>query len=605
MPVVDASATSSAPSSSPSAPSSSPPAPSSSPPAPSSSPPAPSSSAPSSTPPVATTADISALLRKDGENRAAGPGIGRGLAVLALTAALVPVVVVAAALWPTARPIVGSAGVSTVVAQSAPVVVDFEALRAAARARPAVTASAAPAAASGMQQFIAIEPERVEKARLLLKRVFKARDVRRSGGADVKELRRPFSVEDLGGQAMLNEVGIAKGKRVLITRDFLKPEAKLVAPAGAKLPEGVELASTERDEDVIETDATLDGKPVHIMRRCLAGELLCLVDIVPVASAAASAPAPTAAAAVAAPTDDALLAAIDAEEAKFRAAPATKTASGSVVVPTTRVPPTGGTALGIAIALLLGGLLATRLARLGSLVAAAGHRVRALVAGRAGAAPSGLPAELAALHTAIDEAAIALGDVRHRADIDESRRTRLVDVASALERAKERSTSRVLPNASDDASLAAVVEAANKLLDTYEARVLRWKSHAETALAPPAHSKVEERAQALAPIPPLLVEVAQRLLRVARLPELQPAKAKDELNAVGEALAQRGRTAQTLVDQLLLDAATDRPGSAPSAALSALRQELGALTPSSSAPATVAALRDLPVDQIAQRMAKP
>lgn len=559
--------------------------------------------------------DIATLLRKDGERRAAGPGIGRGLAALALTASLVPVVVVAAALWPTAP---AGTAVGTQGTPSGTPVVDFNALRAAARARPAVPAASAAAppvvTSAVQQQFIAIEPERVQKTRLLLKRVFKARDGRRAAGADVKELRRAFSVEDLGGQAMLNEVGVAKGKRLLITRDFLKAEAKLVAPAGASLPEGVVLASTERDEDVLETDATLEGKPVHIMRRCLAGELLCLVDIVPVASAASAPPAATALPAAkdaapvvapAVPVGDTLLAAIDAEEAKVRAAPVAAGVPGVTIVPTTRVPPSGGVALGVAIALLLGGLLATRLARLGSLVAAAGHRVRALVAGRAGAAPNGLPAELAALHTAIDEAALALGDVRHRADIDESRRTRLVDVASALDRAKERSTSRVLPNANDDASLASVVASANKLLDTYEARVLRWKSHAEVALAPAAHSKVEERAQALAPIPPLLVEVAQRLLRVARLPELQPAKAKDELNAVGEALAQRGRTAQTLVDQLLLDAATDRPGSGPAAALSALRQELGALTPSSSAPATVAALRDLPIDQIAQRMAKP
>lgn len=259
-------------------------------------------------------------------------------------------------------------------------------------------------------------------------------------------------------------------------------------------------------------------------------------------------------------------------------------------------PPWAGTALGLLVALLLGGALASRLTRSGSLLTSATHRARALAAGRAGAAPLDVPREVAVLHGALDECAAALGDGRLRADAEQARRQRFAEVAATLDRACERTSERVPRDLEDEPATDAVVVAANRLLESFEARLLRWKSNVEVISEAPTDKRaaaVRERVRALAGVPLLLSNVAQRLVRVARVPDLPP-KATDELVALGEALAARARTAQSLVDQLLTDA-TDPPGGAP-AALAALRQELGALSSLTPAHTTVAALRDLPVE---------
>lgn len=560
--------------------------------------------------PASPPAAIDVVLRKDPERRATtGLGLGRGLALLAMLASLLPAIVVALALWPMNAPS-DQRPPDELRKDAAPAntAVDFVAIRAALAARAAPPASAATTATPTPTTAslatppapLAFDPARVEKARGLTKRVFKARDARRAAGASLPELRKPFTVVELGGNAALDEAGIAAGKRLLLSR----PDGKIVAPVGAAAPEGVDLSSKERDEDLLETDATLGGKPVHIMRRCLAGELLCLVDIEEsaaparsVASVAPATPGEAATPSASVDADGALLALLDAEERKARSAVVPPLAS-------TRASPWAGAGIGVLLALLLGTALAARLARVGSLVTSAAHRVRALAAGRSGAAPAAGPVELAALHAAIDECAGALGDARARADAEDARRQRLAALGAALHAAREHSAERVVAADDDDASTAAVVAAANALLESFEARVIRCQSHldvVEGASELGRLAAVEARAQALAGVPPLLVDVAQRLLRLARMPELAP-KAKDELNAVGEALAARGRTAQALVDQLLLDAASARPSDAPQAALASLRQELHGLSAHVPVHTTLAALRDLPIAELAQRV---
>ena len=75
-----------------------------------------------------------------------------------------------------------------------------------------------------------------------------------------------------------------------------------------------------------------------------------------------------------------------------------------------------------------------------------------------------------------------------------------------------------------------------------------------------------------------------------------------ELGFFANALAEHGRNAHTLVEQLALDAQTDRKGERPAIALDALKAELLALSPSPPAPSTVAALSDLPPEEIAKRL---
>jgi hypothetical protein len=523
------------------------------------------------------------VLRKDPDRRTTR-GLARGFPLLAVAASLAPALVVALALWPTTVPDANRSP----RALTPGIAVDFAAVRAAIKARDARAPS--PSRAEPRTP-LALEPARLEGPRALLKRVFRARDARRAAGAMRADLRKPFTVAELGGAAALTEAGVEAGARLLISR----PDGVVVAPAGARAPEGVDLSSRERDEDVLEADATLEGRPVRVLRRCLAGELLCLVDIVP-------RPAPALASAMGA--DAALLALLDSEERRVRAPTFATAPSPSPAGRRTTLSAWAGVGGGGILALVLGGALALRLARTGSHVAAAAARIRALAAGRAGRAPVDIPHELAALHAAIDEHASALGDAREQADVDDARRRRMAELGMALKRAQDRSAERVSAHADDDAATMAIVDAVNALLESVEARVVRWKSHADAALAPAAHSRVEGRAQAIAGVPALLTNVAQRLQRLARFPGLSP-QVLEELNTLADGLARRGRAAQTLVDQLLKEAAADRRGDEASAALSSLHHELSALSPSVPVHTTVAALRDLPVAELASRVAKP
>jgi hypothetical protein len=578
---------------------------------------------PAAPPPVA--------LKKDPERRSRR-GLGAGAALI-VGAALAPALLVAALLWPRAVPASPDPGQPRAGAAPA---VDLSALRAAievlaADKRAPAAPAAAPARAASAAP-LAFERPRVEAARALLKKIARARDLRREAGASLPELRKPFTIEELGGAAALKDLGVDGKRRLLVARD-----GRLVAPTGAKLPEladGAPLASKERDEDVFEGPGALDGAAVRVLRRCVAGELLCLLDLEPadspafaaVAPAGAPAPAPAPAPALAegAPAPGAAASSSDAPasaaaaallqlaevERKLVAGPASPAGpAGPSGGAATIVPPLAGGLLGVLLALALSLPLALRLARTGVSISRAASRLRA--AGRpAPAAVAPLPAELADLERAIDEALAALGDAAARASREERRRARAAALAQAIDEARGRfpasaelSPLHAAALEDDDASFAEVAAAARRLLESFERRVVRWKSHLEVVAAPPAVSQVEERAQAVAPLPGLLGEAAVRILRVARLPEV-PERAVAELTTLGEALAARGRTAQTLIDQLLLDAVTDRPGQRPAQALDELRAELAALAPAPSPPTVLAALGDLPPAEVARRLAE-
>ncbi len=511
----------------------------------------------------------------------AGFALGGGVALGVVLAAFAPAALVAALLWPrspaasatSTTTTTSSSGASTPAApRIEPPRVDFAAIKQAAQA-PAT-------------QALIYDRARVDAERLLLKKIARARDARRAAGGTLQDLRKPFSVDDLGGAPAMAELGVAAGKRLLVSR----PDGKLVAPTGASLPAGVELSSKERDEDTIEADATLDGKPVRVLRRCVAGEHLCLVDIEAHDDGGPAARA----------RFDAV---VDAEQSKLEAwtPPAPPAPPALPAAPPLPLSPAAAVAAGAALALLLAAALAFRLRAVGGAVLAAAARLRAVSAGSPREAPAAtLPEEIAALERAVDEAAAALGDAGARAALDKRRAARAEAVAAGLTEARTRLDARVAADDADDAALAALVTAANALVESFEARVVRWQSHAGVIAAPPAISDVETRAQALVPLPGLMLEAAQRLLRVARAPGVPP-KIVEELASVGRALAERGKNAQTLVDQLLLDAATDRKGERPVGALEALRAELSALAPAPAAPTAVAALQDLPPAEIAKR----
>jgi hypothetical protein len=550
------------------------------------------------------------VLRKDPNRRARGD-LRNLLPAAVVGAAVLPAAVVAALAWPRGDGPRASSSSSSSTSSSGPAALDLAPLRAAIEALP--TAAPAPttatttttAGAAAPASLLVFDTKRTDQARLLYRKIAKARDARREAGATGADLRKPFTVDELGGAAALKDIGVVAGKRLLVSRD-----GKLVAPAGAALPDvGVPLASTEKDEDVLERDGSLDGKPVHVLRRCVSGELLCLVDVEPrgaaVPPAAAPSPAPPRSDELAA-AKARLLALVDALPTVGPAPSSAAPADAPADAPAT----SRALALlaGLVVALALSLPLALSLRRLGSLLSSSTWRLRAGVAGRglvASVAPT-KPAEIAELERAIDEALIAVGDAFAQSRRDEVRRQRLHAAALALDEARTRIDARLpdpAPDANDAeaASVAEVIASARRLLEAFEARVVRWRSHVDVVVAPPAISRVEERAQALAPLAALLVEVSERLLRVARFPDV-PEKAQRELTTLADAVASRGKTAQTLVDQLVLDAATNRKGDRPTQALAALRDELAALAPVATSTTTVAALADLGPAEIAARM---
>lgn len=558
-----------------------------------------------------------------GERRArAGLRLGVGLAAGVVAAAFVPLAIVCVLLYP-GRPLIDEAvPPPPPPGDGAPPAIDFDGLEKLARAseaKPVAATSASTAtstATSTTGAHLAYEQPRVDAERLLLKKIARARDARREAGGTLQDLRKPFSVEDLGGEKAMNELGIGATKRLLISR----PDLHVVSPPSAPLPvvtgadgKKVELASHERDEDVFESDALLDGKPVRIVRRCVAGELLCLLDIAPADAAptpTATTPGSTTTAAAPSAQGDALLAAIAKERAKLAAwhmPPPFVSKAPEFTASITTWPIAA--AAGVVAALVFAIGLALSLRRLSSAVTSSIARLRAAASGRTMLAPAApaagsdlaIAGEIFDLERAIDEVAVALGDGDARSRREQLRTARLEAIAAGLDDARGRIDRRVTSDDNDELAIRAVVTSANALIESFEARVVRWKSHVDVVEAPPAISAVESRAQALLPMPAAFGEVGDRVLRLARVNGM-PQKLVDELNAIGNALADRGKSAQTLVDQLLLDAQTDRKGERPHSALDALKAELSGMAPSPTTPTTVAALGDLAPEEIARRL---
>jgi hypothetical protein len=202
--------------------------------------------------------------------------------------------------------------------------------------------------------------------------------------------------------------------------------------------------------------------------------------------------------------------------------------------------------------------VARRLLRLSSDVKRSTWRLQAALAGRARAAPAGLTAELTALETAIDEVIATIES--HGAHQAERlhQRARLEGAVVVLGQARERGgVERLLPDAADDAVTARLALAVDQLLDALDERARRFKLGIE---------EVDGTGRLLSPL-------AQRLLRVARLPDV-PQTAADELTSLGNAIGQRSRKAN---------------------ALGSLMEELSRLQPGSRDAITdAAALRPLP-----------
>ncbi|MBI1948488.1 MAG: hypothetical protein HYS27_22570, partial [Deltaproteobacteria bacterium] len=318
-----------------------------------------------------------------------GLALGGGLALLVAAAALAPLVVVGALLPrddQAARP----------AARVAPPVVDFGALRTAIPAAPTPQVPTVAAGAAREQP----DPSLRAFARLA-NRVYEAREAWRKAGQAGKELFRTASVDDLGGAAFVEEMELGPRRFV-----WLRREAKVLAPAGTLVPDGVTMKDAGNDTGPASFDGTLEGKPVRAIRTCLFGESYCLVDVVEQAT-------PAAAPAAAPPPDDAArLATFDAvakrEADKLAAwappAPATTTRSGAT--------PLVALAAAAALALVLAGVAVSRLRNVAATVVGASARLRAAAAGRIEEhrADAQTAAELADLQAAVDEAARALGD---------------------------------------------------------------------------------------------------------------------------------------------------------------------------------------------------
>jgi hypothetical protein len=95
-----------------------------------------------------------------------------------------------------------------------------------------------------------------------------------------------------------------------------------------------------------------------------------------------------------------------------------------------------------------------------------------------------------------------------------------------------------LPGDDGNSALTRVVVSANQLLDVLDQRGLRLWSHAQRA----GHKKVAV----------LVAQLAQRLLRLARVPGLPPALV-DELTSLGQAVGARARSLDAEAGDALLD----------------------------------------------------
>ncbi len=458
------------------------------------------------------------------ERRHSGPSLGRGLAIASVVAAVLPA---AGLLWtllssPAAPAADGPLPpVSAAPASSAATVANLVALKAAVDDLSVQARAAADTVASLTARTDAAD--RGERLRVIQRQVARARDARRAAGQTGPALRGPFPVDELGDVSAL----ALGNQRWLIGRD-----GSVLAPVRRTAP--VALATTGRDEDAASFAAAVDGVTVTLLRQCVPLEPYCLVDVV--AAGPAGRPAIDTgrlALAVAGLEADVRPNAVPADTAPVTAAP-----SSSQAPPPWLLLMLAG--LGVAVSVGV----AHRLLRLSSDVKRSTWRLQAGLAGRAPAAPSGLTAELTALETAIDDVVATMEAHGTRVAERQHQCARLEGAVVVLDQARDRGgVERLSPDAADDAVTARLALAVDQLLDALDERARRFKLGID---------EVDGTGRLLSPL-------AQRLLRVARLPDV-PQTAADELTSLGNALGQRSRKANAL-GSLLEELSRLQPGS--------------------------------------------
>ena len=465
---------------------------------------------PSPDEPLAPSTPTVTLLPR--ERAAAGLGLGRGLAIIVVIATVLPaLMLVREALRERS-----SAPVDVVEAPVGGVSVDATAVRA---ALDAATVQAEAARAAYVALHVrAVDAERGDRLRAVARVIARARDARRAAGQTGADLRGPFPASELGD---LSALGLGE-TRWLIARD-----GALVAPAGVVVPAG--LATTGRDEDPLRLD--VDGKT--LVRRCVPNEGFCVVDVdVDVA--------------VVAPIVD--LTPIGAALAGAAPAPVATTTTTTTTTSTPSTPSKAPLLLMALLAIAAGAFVASRLVTVSTHLRRQGWRLRG---GRAADVDGSGIAEIRDLDAAIDDVLKSLGDTASLAALQRHRRERVSLAAAALDDARDRGgVPRLVAHDDDDAALASLIFSVNALLDVLDARATRFK------LA------VDDVSGAMKVLTPL----AQRLMRLARLPEL-PTQAVDELNSLGTAVGQRARRGGALpaiVDEAsrLAPASTDVLGRA-------------------------------------------
>ena len=434
------------------------------------------------------------------ERGATGLALGRGLAVAIVAGALLPSAALAWSLWSPHTPTAALSETPALVTNRAEL--HLQALKdsvglMAARAA-SVTAALDEASTRG------VEADRDDRLRLLQRQVAKARDARRAGGQTGAALKGPFAVEELGD---LSAMGIT-GTRWLLSRD-----GTVQAPTG--IAARATLATPGNDKDASTVDDLIDGSRVKLVRRCVAFEPYCLVDVAPVEPVS-----PTVI-----DTAPMLAHIADLEVAigpgLFATPPATSTPSTPSTMLLVLLSLTG---LTVSVATSI------RMIRLSSDLHQSTWRLRSALTGRAPARRGGLGDELNALELAIDDVVAAVGAHAGREDERHHQRARLDSAVTVLRAARERGgIPRLHDHDGDDPMTARVVLATNELMDALDGRAMRFKLG------------VDE----LDGTTRMLSLLAQRLLQVARLAGLN-SSAVDELTSLGNAVGQRARRANAL-----------------------------------------------------------
>jgi hypothetical protein len=338
---------------------------------------------------------------------------------------------------------------------------------------------------------------------------------------------------------------------------------------------------------------------VTVLRYCPYAEQMCVFDI-SAAAEVAGAPAATSAAPVAA---NAFLNTDALDRALTTLQEAAASATPTAPAPRTRSP-IWALLAGLVVAVLGVGVVVRFALRLSAHLSQAAGQLWSVAAGKTPAgAEMAAVSEIAMLQRALDAVAQSAPALAERATLDEQRRARIDEVARTLsDAAGDRDLSRRLRgHPGDDAGVLAVLDGANRLLEAVDHAVLRWQSHASAASIDEAGLRaIETRAEGLKPLPTLMADVAERLLRTAAIADM-PERAARDLKTLGAALGERSKTARTLVDALLLGIAAGDSAERQRAALGQLQQELSHMKTSATAPERIAALKDLPPAEINAR----